>query len=148
MIQRDHRKPFKELGEHLTDLVGNKLSNKQIADALDVSEPAVSQWLSGHKRPDRKQKYLLKLCGLLQALLEDVEEAFALGGYYLTPEEIAEINAWQPADQDSPALEMYNDLTSWLSAIRGSKSGIELEVGLRSAKSLMKRIDQHILIPA
>jgi transcriptional regulator with XRE-family HTH domain len=144
MVQIDHRKPFKELGDHLAKLVGNKLSNKQIADELDVFESAVSQWLSGQKRPDRKQKHLLKLCRLLQFQLKDVEETFGLAGCYLNPEEIAEVNAWQPTDQDSPALQTYNDLASWLSAVRGIKSGTRLDVGLQSANRLVRRIEQLI----
>jgi transcriptional regulator with XRE-family HTH domain len=142
MVQMNHRRTFKELGDYLTELVGNKLRNKQIADAIGISESAISQWFSGQKHPE--QEHLHKACGLLRATFEDVEKAFALAGYYLSPEEIAQAKAWQPSDEQSPALETYNDLTSWLSAIRGSKSGIALEAGLPSANRLVKRIQQHI----
>jgi transcriptional regulator with XRE-family HTH domain len=146
MVQMNHRKSFTELGEHLTKLIGSPTGNKlpygQIALALDVSGAAVSQWFSGQRHPERE--HLHKLCGLLHATFEDVDKAFTLAGYYLSPEEIAQVNAWQPTAQQSPALQTYNDLDSWLSAIRGGKSGTELEVGLRSVKSLVKRIQQHI----
>jgi transcriptional regulator with XRE-family HTH domain len=138
----EYGKSHTELGSYLTDLVGSKLSNSQIADALGVSRSAVTYWMTGQRHPE--QPHLHKLCGLLQTSLEDVETAYTLAGYYLTPEQVAQVNAWQPADQHSPALETYNDLTSWLSAIRGSKSGIELEVGLRSAKNLVRRLQRLI----
>jgi transcriptional regulator with XRE-family HTH domain len=142
MVQTDHRRPFKELGDNLSKLVGNKLRYKQIAEALAVTESAVSQWLSGQKH--LKQRHLHKLCGLLHARFEDVEEVFAVAGYYLSPEEIAQATAWQPAAQQSPTLQTYNDLAEWLNAVRGIKSGTALEDGLQFTKSLVRQIQQHI----
>jgi transcriptional regulator with XRE-family HTH domain len=140
MVQMNHRKSYTELGNYLNDLIGNKLRNKQIAEALQVSEAAVSYWFTGRNRPD--QKLLLKLCGLLNTTLEDAEEAFAKAGYYLSPEEIAHVNAWQPADLQSPALLLYSDLELQLETVRGLKSGTELNVGLNFAKFLARRIQQ------
>jgi transcriptional regulator with XRE-family HTH domain len=142
MVQTDHHRRFTELGNYLTKLVGNKLRNKQIADALGVSEAAVSQWFSGHKHPE--QEHLLNLCGLLHAKFEDIENAFALAGYYLSPEEIEQVNAWQPSDQVIHELQTFNDLTLSLSAVRGLKSGTTLQLGLQFAQSLVRRIRQLI----
>jgi transcriptional regulator with XRE-family HTH domain len=133
------RKSHKELKDKLVKLIGNKLSYEQIREALGVSRSAVHYWFHGRNRPDRK--HLLRLYGLLQTPLEDVEEAFALADYYLTPKEVAQVKAWQPADQQSPTLQRYNEFELQLEAVKGLKSGTALEDGLRFAKSLVERIE-------
>jgi transcriptional regulator with XRE-family HTH domain len=142
----NHRKPFTELGEHLTNLIGsptgNKLTYGQIGETLGVSKTAVHYWFTGRNRPD--QKLLLKLCRLLNTTLENVEIAFTLADYYLSPEEIEQANAWQYSDQPTHELQTFNDLRLWLSAVRGLKSGTALEDGLRFAKILVERIQQLI----
>jgi transcriptional regulator with XRE-family HTH domain len=142
MVQMKYREPYKELEKHLTKLIGHRLSYGQIKSALGVSRPAVSYWFSGRNRPDRE--HLLKLCVLLHVKFEDVEKAFAKAGYYLNPEEIAQVTAWQPVDQHSPTLETYNDLEQSLEVVRGLKSGTALDIGLRQARRLVRWIQQLI----
>jgi hypothetical protein len=89
MVQIDHHKPYPELGKHLSRLVGNprtgnKLTYGQIRNAVGVESSAIiSMWVNGKRRPE--PQHLLNLCCVCKASLDDLNKAFELAGYYLTP---------------------------------------------------------------